>query len=67
MGTDMLVHYIRSAFEAMDEEMFDLYMKYHLTICERTDMVGLTNHILDILRKERGSDERNVVCFSEDI
>ena len=53
VGADMLVHYIRGAFEEMDEETFELYMKYHLTICERNDMVGLTNHILDILRKEK--------------
>ena len=54
VGTDMLAHYMRSAFDEMDEETFELYIRYHLTICERPDMVGLTNHILDILRKEKG-------------
>ena len=36
----------------MDEDTFSKYMKYHLYICERADMVGTTNHILDIFRKE---------------
>ena len=63
VGTDMLVHYMRGVFEEMDEETFEMYMKYHLTICEREDMVGLTNHVLDILRKELGTDEEKTVCI----
>ena len=53
VGTDMLAHYMRGVLEEMDEEMFDVYMRYHLTICERSDMVGVTNHALDIFRKDR--------------
>ena len=53
VGADMLTHYIDSAVDAMDQETFALYMKYHLTICERPDMVGATNHILDVLRKKQ--------------
>ena len=52
VGADMLAHYMRDALDAMDEETFGLYMRYHLTVCERPDMVGVTNHILDILRKD---------------
>lgn len=52
VGAEMLTRYIGDAVDAMDEETFALYMKYHLSICERGDMVGATNHILDILRKE---------------
>lgn len=52
VGTDMLTRYIQDAIDAMDEETFALYMKYHLSICERSDMVGATNHILDVLRKK---------------
>ena len=53
VGTDMLTHLMRDCFDAMDQDTFALYMKYHLSICERPDMVGATNHILDVLRKER--------------
>lgn len=52
VGTDMLTHFIGDTVDGMDEETFGLYMKYHLAICERPDMVGATNHILDIFRKE---------------
>ncbi len=52
VGTDMLTHFIGNTVDEMDEETFSKYMKYHLCICERTDMVGTTNHILDIFRKE---------------
>lgn len=52
VGTDMLTHFIGDTVDGMDEETFGLYMKYHLFICERPDMVGATNHILDIFRKE---------------
>ena len=52
VGTDMLVHFLRREFAALDDEDFEFYIKYHLSICERPDMVGATNHILDIFRKE---------------
>jgi len=52
VGTDMLTHFIGNAVDEMDEDTFSKYMKYHLYICERADMVGTTNHILDIFRKE---------------
>ena len=52
VGADMLTHYIGQEVDDMDADTFALYMKYHLSICERPDMVGATNHILDVLRKK---------------
>lgn len=52
IGTDMLTHFITNAVDEMDEDTFSKYIKYHLCICERADMVGATNHILDIFRKK---------------
>ncbi len=52
IGTDMLTHFIKDTIDEMDNDTFSKYMKYHLYICERADMVGMTNHILDIFRKE---------------
>ena len=37
--------------EEMEEELFELYLRYHFTICERADLVGASHHILDIFRK----------------
>ena len=42
---------LREAIEAMDEETFDLYLKYHFATCERADLLGVTSHALDIFRK----------------
>ena len=52
VGTDMLTHFFAKTVDEMDNETFQLYMKYHLCICERKDMVGTTNHMLDVFRKE---------------
>ena len=52
VGTDMLTRFIGSTVDEMDEKIFEMYMKYHLCICERKDMVGATAHMLDIFRKE---------------
>jgi len=52
LGTDMATCFIKDCVDAMDDEMFELYLRYHFSICERPDMVGATHHMLDILRKE---------------
>lgn len=52
VGADMASCYMRDIINGMDDETFDLYIKYHLFICERKDLVGMTNHSLDIFRKE---------------
>lgn len=51
VGTDMATNYMRATVDEMDDELFDLYLKYHYAICERTDCVGTSHHILDIFRK----------------
>ncbi len=42
---------LREAIDQMDNDTFELYLKYHFATCERQDMVGVTNHSLDIFRK----------------
>ena len=36
----------------MDNETYELYLKYHFKTCERQDLIGLSHHTLDVLRKE---------------
>jgi 2-polyprenyl-3-methyl-5-hydroxy-6-metoxy-1,4-benzoquinol methylase len=43
--------HMREEIDAMDDESFELYLKYHFAICERQDMTGMTDHALDIFRK----------------
>ncbi len=52
VGTDMFTRYISECVDDMDDETFERYLKYHFTICERADCVGVSNHSLDIFRKE---------------
>ena len=52
VGTDMLTRFIADAVDAMDDTTFNEYMRYHLCVCERPDMIGATHHMLDIFRKE---------------
>lgn len=51
VGTDMYTNYIRETVDEMDERTFDMWLKYCLSICEREDLVGLSHHTLDIMRK----------------
>lgn len=44
-------NYIRPQLKEMDDETFEIFMKYHLSNCERPELVGAGGHILDILRK----------------
>ena len=52
LGTDMATNFMKETVDAMDDEMFELYLKYHFYICERPDLVGATHHILDVFRKK---------------
>lgn len=51
--------YIRPTLNAMDEETFSLYLQYHLSVCERQDLIGAGAHTLDILRKPSTISNRN--------
>jgi len=48
--------HMREEINAMDEETFELYLRYHFSICERPDMIGLTHHSLDIFRNLQIND-----------
>ena len=45
--------YMRPIINAMDEDTFNEYIRYHLSVCERKDLIGAGAHTLDILRKNR--------------
>ncbi len=42
---------MREAVDAMDNDAFELYLKYHFATCEREDLAGITSHAVDIFRK----------------
>ncbi len=51
VGTDMATNYMRPEIDAMEQDFFRMYLRYHFSICERADMVGVSHHILDVFRK----------------
>lgn len=53
--------YMRPVLNAMDEETFSLFVQYHLTVCERMELVGAGSHTVDILRKEKGEEINGTV------
>lgn len=52
VGTDLVTNHMRNIIDVMDEKMFETYLNYHFSICERSDLIGITHHSLDIFRKK---------------
>lgn len=53
LATDGAAGFMRETLEAMDEEDFRTFLRYHLAMCERPDLVGATHHCLDVLQKTK--------------
>lgn len=51
VATDGIGRVIKDEINQMNEEEYNLYIKYHLSICEREDLIGYSGHILAILEK----------------
>lgn len=52
VSADGPANYMRPVLNAMDDDTFKLFIDYHLSTCERPDLLGASAHTLDILRKE---------------
>jgi len=52
LATDGYANHMRKTLTEMDEETFQLFLRYHFATCERMDMIGYSNHTLDIFRKD---------------
>jgi len=51
VAADGYANYIRDQLAEMDAETYELFIKYHLATCERQDLLGYSNHTLDIFQK----------------
>lgn len=51
VATDGCSLLLRDAIDAMDDETFELYLKYHFSICERKDLLGVSSHAVDVFQK----------------
>ena len=52
LATDGYANHMRQTLAEMDEDTFQLFLRYHFATCERTDMIGYSNHTLDVFRKD---------------
>lgn len=52
VAADGCALFMREAIDAMDEAMFQLFLKYHFATCERADLSGVTSHAIDIFQKD---------------
>ena len=51
VAADGPANYMRQTLNAMDDETYELFIKYHLSTCERPELLGASAHTLDVLRK----------------
>ena len=54
VAADGFTNHMRDTVDQMDDETYLLYLKYHLAVCQRQDMVGVSHHTLDVFRKNGG-------------
>ena len=52
VAADGPANYMRQTLNAMDDETYELFIQYHLSTCERPELLGASAHTLDILRKD---------------
>lgn len=51
IAADGASNYIRVFLNKLSEEEFEEFIKYHLSTCERSDLLGASAHLLDIVTK----------------
>lgn len=51
ISPDGAANYMRPVLNAMDSESFELFLRYHLSVCERKDLMGAGAHTVDILQR----------------
>lgn len=52
IAQDSASDYIRKYLNELTLEEFNIYLKYHLSICEDKYLIGASSHVMDILKKE---------------
>ena len=51
ISPDGAANYIRPFLNQLSDEEFELFIRYHMSTCERMDLIGAGAHTLDILKK----------------
>jgi SAM-dependent methyltransferase len=50
IAADGPADYMRPVINGLTEEQFALFVRYHLSTCERMDMIGASAHTVDIIQ-----------------
>lgn len=50
-AADGYANHIRETLAEMDEDTFNLFLKYHFATCERQGLMDISNHVVDVFRK----------------
>lgn len=50
VASDGVSELISEMINAMDEQAFDQYLKYHFYLCEKAECIGMSNHLLFVGR-----------------
>ncbi len=53
ISPDGPANYMRPFLNQLSEEEFELFIRYHMSTCERADLIGAGAHTLDILYKKK--------------
>lgn len=51
VATDGITRHVKEAIDELTKEEFDVWMRYHLSTCEKTELQGYSNHMLYICKK----------------
>ena len=51
ISADGPANYMRRELNALEPEEFELFIRYHLTTCERPELLGAAAHLVDIIHK----------------
>ncbi len=51
VAADGAADYMRPVLNALTEEEFEKFIRYHMATCERPELLGASSHTLDILQK----------------
>ena len=52
VAADGYTNHMRDTISQMPDDVYEIYLKYHLATCERPDLIGYSHHTLDIFRKD---------------
>ena len=52
VGTDGVAPFFEEVFKNISDSEYEEWLKYHFITCERPDLIGYSNHVLYIGRKE---------------